>query len=178
MFKFRNSEINVTNNATQEEYEVDEFDVMPIKSSRKGRRLDDKKSMPFKPGTSCYRKGYHKYEKDWKKSTRRNRRHQGKAELRRQPRVSVEAMADWAAAQVFDDCCFRREAVAVKVTPCICARLGQYSAEMNVYEIWVLVDEYDITIDYEDFDVEEDLVEYGKTFFLTVDEAVNLGLVE
>ena len=141
------------------------------------RKLDDDKDSA--KDNSCFRKGYHKYEKQWKQETRRNRRHADRAELRRQPRVSEEALKDWAMNRVFYDGYFRREAFGAVVTPHYTkwGRLGKYNRIVDGFEIWVGIDEYDVTIGYDDF-VDEDLVEYGETFFLTVEEAINLGLVE
>lgn len=151
------------------------------------RKLDDNKA--HYEGNSCFRKGYHKYERDWKKAERRNRRHADKAELRRQPKVSAEALKDWAMAQVFHDGYFRREAFGAEVTPYYTnlgrrgkynrsidsydytklERLRKYNRSIVGYEIWVGIDEYD---------VDEDLAEYGEVFFVSVNEAINLGLVE
>lgn len=57
------------------------------------RKLDDKKESPKAPHTSCFRKGYHKYERDWKRSSRRATRRNGKAEI---DRLYRQAMADTA----------------------------------------------------------------------------------
>ena len=45
------------------------------------RRIDDRKD--DRKTHSCFRKGYHKYERDWKVSSRRNARHNSRAELRK-----------------------------------------------------------------------------------------------
>jgi hypothetical protein len=49
-----------------------EADDSFVEKRQNRRRIDDRKDS--KKRNSCFRKGYHKYEKDWKKSCRRNNR--------------------------------------------------------------------------------------------------------
>lgn len=160
-----------SNNLEVDDFEVNDDDVIK-------RRLDDKKSAPHKPGTSCYRKGYHKYEKDWKKSTRRNRRHGDKAELRKMPKISEDALKQWAMDEVFHESeGWRREAYGVFITP---NYRFKTIGDMTVvgYRLDVYAEDYDPRIDFEDFDVYKDVEDDTVYIYITVDEAINLGLVE
>ena len=51
----------------------DEEDITP-----ETRHHDNRKDNYPAPHTSCFRKGYHKSERDWKKSERRNNRREGR----------------------------------------------------------------------------------------------------
>ena len=147
---------------------------------RELRRLRKKADKYPTPGNSCFRKGYHKSEKNWKKQSRRTSRHNQKAMLQHQPTVDLEALKDWAMSQVFEEYDeWRIEAYGAIVTPLSrkWGRLGKYNAIPDEFEIWVGIDAYDPTSPFEDFDVDRDLEEYERYLYVSREEAINLGLV-
>lgn len=83
--------------------EEDNDDEMPVKPSRKSRRRDNRKSAPHKPGTSCFRKGYHKSERDWKRSERRKNRREGRQEVRDKDTIipDISAIQDWLLSPIY-----------------------------------------------------------------------------
>lgn len=116
-----------------------------------------------------------------KKMAVRKDRHSIKAELRRQPRVSEEALKDWAMNKVFrvyDKWVIEAFDAQVTPIPKKWGKMGKYNAITEDYDIWVGVDAYDPTIPYWAFDVEEDLEEYWERFWISREDAINLGLVE
>ncbi len=54
--------------------------VFPKRELRRHNH-EEKDNFPI-PHTSCFRKGYHKFERDWKRESSRTRRHSAKMECR------------------------------------------------------------------------------------------------
>ena len=140
------------------------------------RKLDDRKD--GLKGNSCFRKGYHKYERDWKKSTRRNRRHEGKDYIRQQmtATVSDEAICQYAEdLQFFDDGHRITKAVGSWTMPNYNRR--NRLKELEGWWIYVRVDNWavDLPIDYDPID---DIELRNEWVYISIDDAINMGLVE
>ena len=105
-----------------------------------------------------------------KRIDRRSRRHSFKAELRRQTKISEEALKQWAEDRVFyEDSSYRVEAYGSQIW---------LSPDEKEYAIEVYWEGYNYLIPDEEFDVYEDILNGSDIFYINVEEAINLGLVE
>lgn len=60
-----------------------EADDSFVEKRQNRRKIDDRKDAPKNPHSSCFRKGYHKYNRDWKNASRKKRRNCDKMALHR-----------------------------------------------------------------------------------------------
>lgn len=135
------------------------------------RKLDDRKEGAKAPHSSCLRKGYHKYERDWKRSSRRENRRNNKAEINgfMKGGVNLIALQKYAEDSVFIETeCFRQEAYGSEVW---IDRFGRYNVRV-LYEV------YDPNISYEDVDVYNDIEEGEEWFSFTLEDIIKLGLCD
>lgn len=153
-----------------EPYDIDEDgNELSKDMSRRNRRNNRHKNRPIPmKGTSCFRKGYHKSEKLWKRGSRRSRRHQLKDELRHTLAPSISAIKQWAENRVFED------------SDGYCTT-AYGSSIMELYDnSGIFVNVYHETYShYDEWDDEDCFYEGGQTmFYLSYERIYELGLTE
>ena len=136
------------------------------------RKIDDKKESAKTPHSSCRRKGYHKYERDWKRSSRRANRRNNKAEINGfvNGAMNITALQKYAEDRVFlEGEHFRQEAYGSYVW---------FDKVCHTYNVRVLYEVYDPNISYNDIDVYNDIEEGEEWFTFTLENIIKLGLCD
>lgn len=143
---------------------VSEEDRVNIKNNR--RKLDDNKTE--KQGNSCFRKGLHKSEKDWKRSSRRIRRHEAVKECAYYT-PKMNDIEDYVLNMFLD----HYDMVEIYFNNGV---HNYWSPSENKYVYGIEIAVKCTTYGDPDYEIEDHL-EY-RSMFLTFEELIKLGLVE